>query len=285
MTYKSGDMQKKTPFKFYICFGLLVLVSLPALIAQVPYSCFDSEKCCPVRENQVCSGHGVCRPRDSVFSTFSFCPSSIVEEWNSLCVCEENWFGVDCSECSPGFSGQNCEDPVVVQRKNYLDLTSSEQAYWIEANVRMKKYIDPNFQPFVRSSSNTLVSVYDTLVYLHQLSIIQTKDTYCGEPGKCNYAHGGSGFPTWHRYFMWRYEQLLHRFGFPKHLGSPYWDWTDEITRDWPFNGIFGQAVGNVTSGPFGNWELAAMEWLGPESNDPCPNAVSPSQTVLWRDK
>ncbi len=46
--------------------------------------------------------------------------------FQKVCNCSGKFYGVDCSECAFGWSGENCENKTLVVRKSFGSLSSSE---------------------------------------------------------------------------------------------------------------------------------------------------------------
>ncbi len=44
-----------------------------------------------------------------------------------VCICSENFYGVDCSECAFGWNGTNCETRTQVVRRSFNSLSNSEK--------------------------------------------------------------------------------------------------------------------------------------------------------------
>ncbi|CAC5417274.1 unnamed protein product [Mytilus coruscus] len=119
------------------------------------------------------------------------------------------------------------------QRKEYRMLTDQERDDYHKAINDLKR--DTSVSP----------NKYDALAEHHQ----KTSET----------AHGGVAFGGWHRYYLFLYELALQEKN--PNVMLPYWDSTLDSSMDTPTDTVIftdkflGNAYGNVTSGPFGDWE------------------------------
>lgn len=104
-------------------------------------------------------------------------------------------------------------------RKNAKFLTAAERENFVRACVLMKADIVNPAAPVANQYSR-----WDESVAIHRM--IQNANA----PGSTgvNFGHGGLGaysFLSWHRYFLYRFEQQLQTYVAGVML--PYWDWTD----------------------------------------------------------
>jgi hypothetical protein len=129
-------------------------------------------------------------------------------------------------------------------RKNAKFLTAAEREDFVKACVLMKAEIVNPGAPAAQQYSR-----WDEYVAIHwmiQLGIAPG-------PISVNFGHGGSGaysFLSWHRYFLYQFEQQLRSYVPGANL--PYWDWTDPnpIMTD-TFLGPNGTTNNEVRSGYF----------------------------------
>lgn len=74
-----------------------------------------------------------------------------------------------------------------------------------------------------------------------------------------DFGHGGPAFPVWHRhYLMWFEREIRWMLGGDKEFAIPFWDWTSEENRMFPFKeDILGASdkYGNLI-GNFANWTV-----------------------------
>ena len=104
-------------------------------------------------------------------------------------------------------------------RKNAKFLTATERENFVKACVLMKADIVNSGAPAADQYSK-----WDEAVAIHRM--IQSANA----PGatNVNFGHGGLGaysFLSWHRYFLYRFEQQLQSY--VPGVMLPYWDWTD----------------------------------------------------------
>lgn len=108
-------------------------------------------------------------------------------------------------------------------RKNAKFLSAAEKENYIKACVLMKAdIVNPGDPPASRYSR------WDQYVAIH--AKIQNA-TAPGPITNINFGHGGVGaygFLSWHRYFLFQFEQQLQSY--VPGVTIPYWDWTDPAT-------------------------------------------------------
>ena len=204
-----------------------------------------------------------------------------------VCKCNENYAGYNCMDCKRGYTGKDCSQPLIVVRRNILSLSDAERDKVERALQSIKTntasgYTVPLIQPVTTNprESFTEISLFNLFVSFHFNAIrdeeINDCDSssiisqFCNQQKKCpvpNFAHEGPAFPTWHRGYLLFVETELQRILGDPTFGLPYWDWTDERTRDeiWDIMGssncgIFAEppATNNTVeapiNGPFSNW-------------------------------
>jgi hypothetical protein len=104
-------------------------------------------------------------------------------------------------------------------RKNAKFLTAAEREDFVKACVLMKAdIVNPG------AAAADQYSKWDEAVAIHRM--IQNANA----PGatNVNFGHGGPGaysFLSWHRYFLYQFEQQLQSY--VPGVMLPYWDWTD----------------------------------------------------------
>ena len=159
-------------------------------------------------------------------------------------------------------------------RKNAKFLTAAEREDFVRACVLMKADIINPASPAAQQYSR-----WDQYVAIHWM--IQQAVAPGGVA--TNFGHGGSGaysFLSWHRYFLYQFEQQLQSYVAGVML--PYWDWTDPapIMTD-TFLGPNGTVSSEVRSGYFAKdapgtgtnptpapawWPSGLTGWLLPSS-------------------
>src|SRR5215210_4156049 len=159
-------------------------------------------------------------------------------------------------------------------RKNAKFLSPAEQESFVRACVLMKADIVNPAAPAAQQYSR-----WDEYVAIHWM----IQDAFAPGDSFVNFGHGGSGsysFLSWHRYFLWQFEQQLQSYVAGVML--PYWDWTDPAPIMTPTflgpngtvssevrSGYFARnapgTVGNVTPAPLW-WPAGLTGWLLPGS-------------------
>ena len=162
--------------------------------------------------------------------------------FESVCVCNGNFWGVDCSDCGFGWTGEDCtvrKTPVL--RRSFHSLTKEERQMVANATRDLKKEIgywsvivqEPTDY---RSGTVTLqdVSTYDFFVHMHHYAV---RDGACTKHVNMNisidFAHLGPVFPVWHRRYLLTLEKEFQRILKNDSFGLPYWKW--EENRMEPF--------------------------------------------------
>jgi len=129
-------------------------------------------------------------------------------------------------------------------RKNAKFLSSTERENFVKACVLMKAEIVNPAAPAADQYSR-----WDEYVAIHWM----IQDAFAPGSPNVNFGHGGSGsysFLSWHRYFLFQFEQKLQSF--VPGVMLPYWDWSDPapMMTD-TFLGPNGTVSSEVRSGYF----------------------------------
>jgi hypothetical protein len=107
-------------------------------------------------------------------------------------------------------------------RKNAKFLSSTEKENFVRACVLMKADIVNGGAP-----PASQYSVWDQYNAIHKM----IQNAFAPGSPTVNFGHGGTGsysFFSWHRYFLYRFEQDLQSY--VPGVMIPYWDWTDPTT-------------------------------------------------------
>lgn len=107
-------------------------------------------------------------------------------------------------------------------RKNAKFLSNAEKENFVKACVLMKADIVNSGAP-----AASQYSVYDEYTAIHKM----IQNAFGPGSPTVNFAHGGTGsysFFSWHRYFLYLFEQDLQTY--VPGVMIPYWDWTDPTT-------------------------------------------------------
>ena len=156
--------------------------------------------------------------------------------FENVCQCNNNYGGVDCSECNFGWTGEACGDKAqVVTRKPFQNLNEEERMSLIQATITLKSEMG-RWSVIVaeprHSSTGTVtlqdVSTYNFLVHIHSYV---SRDRECTEgvnSGKTvDFAHKGPVFPVWHRRYLLIVEKEYQRILKNPSFGFPYWQWEE----------------------------------------------------------
>ncbi|XP_064402552.1 L-dopachrome tautomerase-like [Halichondria panicea] len=186
--------------------------------------------------------------------------------FENVCICSGNFYGVDCSECAFGWSGENCENKTLVVRRSFGSLSSSEKESVTNGMLMLKSEMGywsvVTEEPPTASGRVTLqdVSTYDFLVYIHHhVSRDASKACQVLNGGiNVDFAHSGSNFPIWHRTYLLIVERALQRVLGNPDFGLPYWEWesNDLSVFDERYFGTFSSRSGvyqNIANGL--NWK------------------------------
>ena len=173
-----------------ILFAVFLAVNVRAII---PLPCADridsfaTRTCCPVPDLPDAGpcganlGRGSCRPVAVPDSKFDAEQKDVRVNWpiqyfNSTCVCNERFGGVDCGECSYAYNdGGNCEQKTVLPRKSVGNMTGNEWAYYLAALQAVKfgsaRYVvsTVNFTTDLETLMESLVrpTTYDLFTWIH----------------------------------------------------------------------------------------------------------------------
>ncbi|XP_064383188.1 L-dopachrome tautomerase-like [Halichondria panicea] len=154
--------------------------------------------------------------------------------FENVCNCSGNFYGVDCSECAFGWSGENCGmKKQAVQRKSFGSLLDSEKQNVVNGMLMLKSEMGywsvVTEEPPTASGTVTLqnVSTYDFLVYIHNYVSRDASEACKVLNGGINvdFAHSGPNFLVWHRTYLLILERALQRVLDNPSFGLPYWKW------------------------------------------------------------
>ncbi|VDM00623.1 unnamed protein product [Schistocephalus solidus] len=277
-------------------FTLAVLVIclwyFPFIEALVPVECVGnvtnpSAVCCPRNpENyQVCGGpsRGYCT---KIVAPVQYVPIPFHMDdrvswpnrfFSFACQCRGNFFGTSCQDCWFGWTGPNCDIPVIKVRKDIRDLTTKERRILIDVLARSSHW--PSGYALVDETDNfhsdplndprfVKANIQYYVAYIHRYgsrTTLYKTDEDCNTYGMLDFIHDGPGFATWHRYFTLLWEQMLGKIAKKlygvENFSVPYWDWVGMRECDVCTNEFIG-APGNVDEyglrihegSPFSNW-------------------------------
>ncbi|MBN3291602.1 TYRP1 oxidase, partial [Polypterus senegalus] len=156
--------------------------------------------------------------------------------FNRTCQCNGNFSGFNCGVCKPGFSGPNCDERLVVVRRNVMELSADEKRSFINALDLAKRTVHPDVVILIRRRSQILgpdgnspqfqnVSIYNLFVWTHYYSVSKT---FLGEEqesfGGVDFSHEGPAFLTWHRYHLMQLERDMQNMLQDPTFALPYWN-------------------------------------------------------------
>ncbi|XP_078575266.1 tyrosinase-like [Branchiostoma floridae x Branchiostoma japonicum] len=208
--------------------------------------------------------------------------------FNRACVCEGYFSGYDCTKCIWGRRGRNCTTEKLSVRRNIRHLSPEDvetvKRYFNAAKTAPSDYaMALEFYEDINGSEDFAdVSVYNYFVATHYYASRATmppyKHGYCKTEADCqiDFAHEGSGFPTWHRAFLLELERALQEVNNDPDFTIPYWDWTEAENCTICTNDYVGANYGDGSLDPrslFATWETICVQ------SDPFYNATSRNHT------
>ncbi|CAN2390352.1 hypothetical protein PRIEUP_LOCUS388, partial [Pristimantis euphronides] len=222
---------------FLLQFALSEACLLPAVC---PPSNVGRVFCCPSFNGSVCGnaqGRGSCValavprtvpdpdvPLDDRYEFPAF-------YYSHICVCQPNFMGADCGECSFNRGGQNCDRLTPVVRREWRQLTPKEQQtykaqmHYCKSKLNPDCYLVRTGDRMRRSSYDFFkASYYDGWCYLHYYAT-KPFNRNGTERYIINYAHYSTAFLTWHKYFMLLLEKLMQICLKDPTFAIVYYDW------------------------------------------------------------
>ncbi|KAM4807536.1 5,6-dihydroxyindole-2-carboxylic acid oxidase [Rhinophrynus dorsalis] len=239
---------------------LVVIFHHDHVLAQFPRQCVTPEallsgECCPglfpgqtPDPNDQCGstlGRGQCAP--IVVDTRPHGPQYQLdglddrEQWpirffNRTCRCTGRFHGYNCGGCRPGWTGDNCDQQIVVVRRNILDLNEEERRRFVNALDLAKNTVHPDYVIAIRRYAeifdidrNTTnfenITIYDYFVWTHYYSVSKTfLGPGQGSAGGIDFSHEGPAFVTWHRYHLLQLERDMQNMLQDPSFALPYWN-------------------------------------------------------------
>ena len=185
----------------------------------------------------------------------AFWPLDVRYQWplrvfERVCSCHEGWGGYDCSQCDFGFIANAAGECVkrnadqLLVRRNFKTISHQERRDYCRlvklAKAEENEWAVVDSEPSKANGPFTLqnVTTYDMFVFVHVLTSRERLNQDCIniinpttrlEYIRIDFAHRGSQFETWHRYFMLLMERELRRIGERVGINNftlPYFDWT-----------------------------------------------------------
>lgn len=186
--------------------------------------------------------------------------------FNATCQCKEHFMGHNCGFCAFGWTGDRCDIPKTIHRKNLVNLNEDERESYMSTLHVCKVKIDPicvilRTTDRFRERSMTFLdaSYYDVAAAAHNYAAVPFVSNG-REITITNYAHGSSAFPCWHRLWLLFFEWQMQRCSGNEDFGVAYWEWENDEDCEVCNNKFFGSNSnhgGIDPFSPFSIWRLA----------------------------
>ncbi|MEE6459133.1 hypothetical protein FKM82_000552 [Ascaphus truei] len=162
------------------------------------------------------------------------------EQWpmrffNRSCRCSDTYYGYNCGSCKPGWTGDHCDQKIVVVRKNLLDLHEEERSRFVHALDMAKNTAHPDYVIAIRRYEEIMgpddttqfqnISIYEFFVWTHFYSVSKAfLGPDQGSLGGIDFSHEGPAFLTWHRYHLLQLERDMQDMLQDPSFALPYWN-------------------------------------------------------------
>ncbi|XP_077307037.1 tyrosinase-like [Lithobates pipiens] len=224
---------------------LLLCVAAVDCMCPFPRECVEGVKdfpvpCCPFYNGTRCGSGEFRGDCIMVKASRTVPPPDIIDDergyfpgffFNWTCQCKPKFMGHNCGECAFGWIGDRCETPHPVYRKNMQDMNDTELQSYLAALHYCKTKIDPDcvilrtsdrFRE--RSMGFMDASFFDAASFAHYYATVPFISR-----GRVininNFAHGSSGFLTWHRLWLLHLERQMQKCTNNINFGLAYWKW------------------------------------------------------------
>ncbi|XP_069827969.1 tyrosinase-like [Dendropsophus ebraccatus] len=228
-----------------LALGVLVLCLAVADAFLFPRECVQGKTsfpvvCCPSFNGSQCGAaynRGSCLPTASSRATGP--PTVTMDErhlfpkyfFSYICKCKGNYDGFNCGECTFNRYGDTCEKTYPNVRREIRELNDTERERYFAQLHYCKSKLDPDsciLRAGDRFRNNTYqfidASYYDIFCFGHYYAtkpfINNTQENFIP-----NFAHSGSGFPTWHRLYLLALEKQLQKCLKDPTFTLVYYDW------------------------------------------------------------
>ena len=149
---------------------------------QFPVECMDDASlrdrvCCP----SMCSNRGTCTDLNITLPSDPYNSMTVRDNWpyyfTSVCVCNGNYAGFDCSRCKYGYYGSDCSQKMVLDRRPISELTDSEWTEYINV-LKASKNFQSGYFIFLEEPTGpnnnlttlrktTVNNLYDLFIWQH----------------------------------------------------------------------------------------------------------------------
>ncbi|XP_072256984.1 tyrosinase-like [Pyxicephalus adspersus] len=197
-------------------------------------------QCCPLFQGSVCGenqGRGYCAQKPYI-RTVGPVDVTYDERYNSpgflfnwTCQCNPRFIGADCGICYPGWTGANCDQPHMVYRQDIKKMSPQQVQRFIATlhygkTKIMKDYVILSTADRFRRIYYKFLdaSCYDLFDFLHNYAT-RPFNSGAQEFFIINYAHGSTGFFSWHRYCIVLLEKVLQMCSGDNDFAFPFWRW------------------------------------------------------------
>ena len=169
--------------------SLLTLVAMVFCVTMLQYSngqfpveCMDDDSlrgrmCCP----NMCSNKGTCTNLNIPLLPGQYNSTTVRSNWphyfTSVCVCNDNFAGADCSRCKYGYYGSDCSQTMILSRRPISNLTDSEWTEYINILKASRSFQSGYFvfleEPTGQNTDLTTLrktavnSLYDLFIWQH----------------------------------------------------------------------------------------------------------------------
>ncbi|CAI8029359.1 Tyrosinase [Geodia barretti] len=295
-------------------FLVFYLAAVVAVVnAIIPLPCANVEdlrarECCPTPDylgqnagpcgSKLPESRGSCKAIEIPESEYNSSEKDVRKKWpiqyfKFTCVCNETFGGVDCGECSYAYNDNTteCTTKTLFPRLPVSEMSSNDWRVYHNALRSIKgspaRYMVATSpfsdDPQVVNDSLVQPTTYDLFVWLHHF-VAKDNDITLNTDDFTDYAHEGTGFPTWHRLFLLWLEREIQIEISDHTFRLPYWDWTQPsqresiFTRDKLGEHLNGEVVGDL----FTNWETHCWEDITGKSYPIpiCDPTVSSGETL-----
>ncbi|XP_077978436.1 tyrosinase-like [Glandiceps talaboti] len=271
-----------------ICFTVSIIFTNTA--AQFPRACLSrkslsKKECCPIPLgfHKECGGQkrGECVDiSPPTEQRAGFAGDFDRFEWPTVfftrvCRCRGNFLGPDCSTCTYGYTGENCDQKKSLVRRNILTLSDREikklKTYLRKAKETTSDYkIATSLYVDMEEGKSPLfnnINEYDLYTWIHyygfRQNIVRSPQEDRGAT-TVDFAHSGPSFFTWHRLYLLAFERMLQKVNDDDEFTLPYWDWSKETECNVCNDKYFGgnqEDVPHYVTGDFEGWKALCMDY------------------------